>query len=61
MVKHKLGGYNLVELTTVNKALLERQPKPLNYFDHQFFLFNVAKFQFACFNFDAFVLQVSRF
>ena len=38
MVGHQLGGHDLVDLTTVNKALLGRQPKPLNYFGHQFFL-----------------------
>ena len=31
LVGHQLGGHNLVELTTVNKTLLGRQPKPLNY------------------------------
>ena len=30
MVGHQLGGHILVELTTVKKALLGRQPKPLN-------------------------------
>ena len=30
VVGHQLGGHSLVELTTVNKALLGRQPKPLN-------------------------------
>ena len=39
MVGHQLGRHSLVELTTVNKALLRKQPKPLNYFGHQFFLF----------------------
>ena len=38
MVGHQLGGHDLVDLTIVNKALLGRQPKPLNYFGHQFFL-----------------------
>ena len=36
MVGHKLGRHNLVELTTVNKALLGRQPKPLNFCGLQF-------------------------
>ena len=38
MVGHQLGGHSLDELTTVNKALLGRQPKPLNYCGLQFFL-----------------------
>ena len=38
VVEHQLGGRGLVKLTTINKALLGRQPKPLNYFGHQFFL-----------------------
>ena len=51
----------MVELTTVNKALLGRQPKPLNYCGLQFSYFKFARFTFAYFNFIAFVLQVSRF
>ena len=57
MVEHQLGGHSLVELTTVNKALLGRQPKHLNHFGHQFFCFKFARFDFSCFNFDVFVLQ----
>ena len=41
MVEHQLGGHRLVELTTVNKALLERQPKILNHFSHQFVCFKL--------------------
>ena len=39
VVGHQLGRHNLVELTTVNKALLGRQPKTLHYFGHQFSYF----------------------
>ena len=39
MVGHRLGRHGLVELVTINKVLLGRQPKPLNYFGHHFFLF----------------------
>ena len=31
----------MVELTTVNKALIGRQPKLLNHFGHQFFCFKL--------------------
>ena len=41
MVKHQLGGHQVVELTTVNKALLRRQPKLLNHFGHQFVCFKL--------------------
>ena len=62
VVGQQLGGHSLVELMTVNKVLLRRQPKPLNYFGNRFFFcFKFANFDFACFNFDVFVLQVSRF
>ena len=37
VVGQQLGGHSLVELMTVNKALLGRQPKPLNYFGNRFF------------------------
>ena len=60
MVEHQLGRHNLVKLTTVNKALLGRQPKLLNPFRHQFFCFKLARFDFACFNFYVFVLQCSE-
>ena len=51
----------MVKLTTVNKVLLRRQPKLLNPFGHQFFFsFKLAMFDFACFNFDVFVLQFSE-
>ena len=60
MVKHQLGGHSLVELTIVNKALLGRQPKLLNHFVHKFVFFKLARFDFACFNFDVFVLQCSE-
>ena len=42
MAGHQLGRHSLVELTIVNKAILGRQPKRLNYFGHQFFLFYVC-------------------
>ena len=45
-------GQHLVELMTVNKALLGRQPKHLNHFVHQFVHFKFARFDFACFNFN---------
>ena len=61
MVEHQLGRYSLVELTTVNKVLLGRQPKILNHFGHHFYFFlKFARFDFACFNFDVFVLQCSK-
>ena len=50
----------MVELTTVNKVLLGRQPKILNHFGHQFVCFKFSRFDFACFNFDVFVLQCSE-
>ena len=56
MVEHPLGGHNLVELTTLNKALLRRQPKHLNHFGHQFVCFEFAWFDFPCFDFDLYVL-----
>ena len=34
LVEHPLGGHNLVDLTTLNKVLLGRQPKHLNHFVH---------------------------
>ena len=49
MVEHKLRGHSLVELTTVNKALLGRQPKHLNHFVHQFVCFKFARFDFCLF------------
>ena len=52
MVKHPLGGYSLVKLTTLNNALLGRQPKHLNHFVHKFFCFEIAWFDFTCFDFD---------
>ena len=60
MVEHQLGGHSLVELTTVNKALLERQPKLLNHFGHKFVCFKFTRFDISCFNFDVFVLQCSE-
>ena len=41
MVEHQLGGHRLVELTTVNKELLGRQPKILNHFCHSYFCFKL--------------------
>ena len=60
MVEHQLRGHSLVELTSINKALLGRQPKLLNHFSHQFVYFKFARFNFACFNFDVFVFQCSE-
>ena len=62
MVEHPLGGHSLVELTTLNKALLRRQPKHLNHFVHQFvfFFFEFAWFDFTCFDFDLYVLSCSE-
>ena len=60
MVEHQLGGHSLVELTTISKALLERQHKHLNHFIHRFFCFKFARFDFACFNFDLYVLPCSK-
>ena len=40
----------MVELKTINKVLLRRQPKHLNHFVHQFVCFQFARFDFACFN-----------
>ena len=60
MVERQLEGHNLVELTTVNKVLLGRQPKHLNHFDHQFVCFEFAWFDFTCFNFDLYVLPCSE-
>ena len=60
MVEHQLRGHSLVELTSVNKALLGRQPKLLNHFSHQFVYFKFARFNFSCFNFDVFVFQCSE-
>ena len=37
VVGHQLGRHSLVKLTTINKALLGRQLKPLNYCGLQFF------------------------
>ena len=60
MVEHSLGGHNLVELTTLNKAQLRRQPKNLNHFVHQFYCFDFAWFYFDCFDFDLYVLPCSE-
>ena len=38
MVGHQLGEHSLVELTTINEALLGRQPKPLNFLWSSIFL-----------------------
>ena len=56
MLEHQLEGHSLAKLTTVNKALLWRQPKHLNHFVHQFVCFKFARFDFACFNFDLYLL-----
>ena len=64
MVGHQLGGHILIKLTTVNKALLGRQPKPLNFCGLRFFFFLILSLLgllLLVFNFIAFVLQVSRF
>ena len=60
MVEHQLEGHSLVELTKVNKALLERQPKHLNHFVHQFVYLKFARFYFSCFNLNLYLLPCSK-
>ena len=60
MVKHPLGGHSLVELKTLNKALLWRQPKHLNHSVHQFVCFEFSWFDFTCFDFDLYVLPCTE-
>ena len=61
MVGHQLGGHSLVELRQQTKLYLGGNPSLSIILVISFSCFKCARFNFACFNFDAFVLQVSRF